>query len=101
MFPPNIELVTKAVLKQLVRSNRALAELKGYSDTIQNKHILINAKKLREMGVQRLRGGTWNSERVVEIIKNEKYAGNTHKSKEGKYPFTGKIICGKCGKNYR
>lgn len=34
MLPPNIELETKAVLKQLVRSNRSLAELKGYADTI-------------------------------------------------------------------
>jgi len=34
------------------------------------------AKKLRIMGIQRLRGGTWNSERVAEIIKNEKYSGN-------------------------
>ena len=43
MLPPNVELETKAVLKQLARSNRALAELKGYADTIPSKHILINA----------------------------------------------------------
>ena len=42
MLPPNAELETKAVLKQLSRANRALAELKGYADTIPNKHILIN-----------------------------------------------------------
>jgi site-specific DNA recombinase len=114
------------------------------------------AKKLREMGVQRLRDGTWNSERVADIIKNEKYTGNallqkkyvkdhltktlvwnrgnlpqyyaegTHppiididtfqraqeimsKNREryagekesGNYPFTGKIVCGICGKNYK
>lgn len=34
------------------------------------------AKKLRAMGIPALRGGTWDSERVVAIIKNEKYAGN-------------------------
>ncbi len=43
MLPPNAELEMKAVLKQLARANRALAELKGYADTIPNKHILINA----------------------------------------------------------
>jgi len=48
MLPPNAELETKAVLKQLVRSNRALAELKGYADTIPNKHILINAVMINE-----------------------------------------------------
>jgi len=34
------------------------------------------AQKLRAMGIPALRGGTWNSERVVAIIKNEKYTGN-------------------------
>lgn len=48
MLPPNVELETKAVLKQLARANRALAELKGYADTISNKHILINAVTINE-----------------------------------------------------
>jgi site-specific DNA recombinase len=114
------------------------------------------AKNLRKMGVVRPRGGIWNSKRVADIIKNEKYAGNallqkkyvedhltktvvrnkgelpkyyvenTHPpivaettfrkaqemmaknrdvSTKGKsvkhYPFTSKIVCGKCGKNYK
>lgn len=29
VLPPNIELETKTVLKQLAKANRALAELKG------------------------------------------------------------------------
>ena len=48
MLPPNAELETKAVLKQLARANRALGELKGYADTIPNKHILINAVMINE-----------------------------------------------------
>lgn len=48
MLPPNIDLETKMVLKQLARANRALAELKGYADTIPNKHILINAVMINE-----------------------------------------------------
>lgn len=48
MLPPSVELETKAVLKQLARANRALAELKGYADTIPNKHILINAVMINE-----------------------------------------------------
>lgn len=48
MLPPSFELETKAVLKQLARANRALAELKGYADTIPNKNILINAVMINE-----------------------------------------------------
>lgn len=48
VLPPNAELETKAVLKQLARAHRALAELKGYADTIPNKHILINAVMINE-----------------------------------------------------
>lgn len=48
MLPPDVELETKAVLKQLAKTNRVLAELKGYADTIPNKHILINAVMINE-----------------------------------------------------
>lgn len=48
MLPPNVDLETKSVLKQSVRANKALAELKGYADTIPNKHILINAVMIKE-----------------------------------------------------
>ena len=48
LLPPKADLETKAVLKQLARANRALAELKGYADTIPNKHILINAVMINE-----------------------------------------------------
>ena len=42
-LPPNVELETKYILKQLAGSHRALAELKGFSEMIPNKNILINA----------------------------------------------------------
>ena len=48
MLPPDIDVETKAVLKQLARANRALAELKGYAESIPNKHILINAIMINE-----------------------------------------------------
>lgn len=48
MLPPTSDLETKAVLKQLARAHRALAELKGYADTIPNKNILINAVMINE-----------------------------------------------------
>ncbi len=47
-LPPNVELETRTVLKHLAKSNRALAELKGYADTIPNKNILINAVMINE-----------------------------------------------------
>lgn len=48
MLPPRVELETKPVLRQLARSHRALAELKGFSDMIPNKNILINAITINE-----------------------------------------------------
>lgn len=47
-LPPETELETKRVLKQLSRSHRALAELKGFADMIPNKNILINAVTINE-----------------------------------------------------
>ncbi len=47
-LPPEHDLETRRVLKQLARANRALAELKGFSSTIPNKNILINAITINE-----------------------------------------------------
>ena len=47
-LPPNKEIETPAVLKQLVKSHRHLAELKGIAKTIPNEHILINTLTLQE-----------------------------------------------------
>ena len=47
-LPPNVELETKYILKQLAGSHRALAELKGFSEMIPNKNILINAITINE-----------------------------------------------------
>ena len=48
LLPPKKELETKRVLKQLVRTNKVLAELKGYARTIPNQNILINALTISE-----------------------------------------------------
>jgi len=47
-LPPKAELETGSVLKALAKASRALAELKGYADTIPNKNILINAITINE-----------------------------------------------------
>lgn len=47
-----------------------------FDDYINGLGCTRIAKKLREMGIGKIRGGRWNSERVVEILKNEKYTGN-------------------------
>lgn len=44
----NINLKTNKILEQLTLSSRALAELKGYANTIPNMHILINAVTVNE-----------------------------------------------------
>lgn len=128
-----------------------------FDDYIGGMGCSLIAKKLRDMGIKALRGGTWDSERVAAIIKNEKYTGNallqkkyvadhltkklvrnhgelpqyyaenTHepiideitfrraqaimadsrqknspdKATTGRYPFSGKILCVQCGKNYK
>ena len=36
------------MLKRLAAAHRALAELKGYADTIPNKNILLNAVTINE-----------------------------------------------------
>lgn len=48
LLPPSVELETRHVLKQLARSYRALAELKGFSDIVPNKNILLNAITINE-----------------------------------------------------
>ena len=47
-LPLIIDVETKAVLKQLAHSNRALAELKGVAGTIPNENILISSLTLQE-----------------------------------------------------
>ncbi|MGL4608792.1 MAG: Fic family protein [Trueperaceae bacterium] len=47
-LPPQTELETKRILKQVVDSSRALAELKGAGDLIPNQTILLNALGLQE-----------------------------------------------------
>jgi len=45
-LPPDVNFETVKILKQLASTNRVLAELRGYADTIPNKHILINVSGL-------------------------------------------------------
>lgn len=48
LLPPKANFESIKIFKQLANTNRALAELKGYSDTIPNKNILINAVTINE-----------------------------------------------------
>lgn len=47
-LPPEYDFETVTVLKHLAAASRALAELKGYADTLPNKNILINAIMINE-----------------------------------------------------
>jgi Fic family protein len=47
-LPPSLKLETPAVLKQLSKAHRYLAELKGTVKTIPNESILINTLTLQE-----------------------------------------------------
>ena len=48
LLPPEADLETKQVLKRLAGAHRALAELKGFADTMPNNNILINAVTINE-----------------------------------------------------
>ena len=48
MLPLGLDLETKEVLRQLARTNRALAEMKGVAGTIPNENILISSLTLQE-----------------------------------------------------
>jgi Fic family protein len=48
LLPPEADLEAKQVLKRLAGAHRALAELKGFADTMPNKNILINAVTINE-----------------------------------------------------
>jgi Fic family protein len=47
-LPPRVDLETKAVLKQVAKAHRYLAELKGVAKTIPNQEILISTLPLLE-----------------------------------------------------
>jgi Fic family protein len=48
LLPPKADLETKFVLKQLVASHKALAEIKGYVELLPNINILLNSLILKE-----------------------------------------------------
>ncbi len=48
ILPLNKDIETRRVLKQLSRTSRALAELKGIAQTMPNQNILINAIMINE-----------------------------------------------------
>ncbi|MFA6308838.1 MAG: Fic family protein [Clostridia bacterium] len=48
LLPLKVDIETKKILKKLASSHRALAELKGYAETMPNKNILINAVTINE-----------------------------------------------------
>lgn len=47
-----------------------------FNDYLNGMGTTSIAKKLYELEVDRPRGGKWNSERVAEILRNEKYIGD-------------------------
>jgi Fic family protein len=48
VLPPKAELETPVVMKQLVKSHQALAELKGYAKFLPNEEVLIHSIILQE-----------------------------------------------------
>lgn len=48
LLPPKNFEETPAILKKLIKAHRALAELKGYTQLLPNKNIILNAITLQE-----------------------------------------------------
>jgi hypothetical protein len=49
MLPPPVPLETVPVHKALSKASRALAELKGYADTIPNKRTIVYYKQFERL----------------------------------------------------
>ena len=47
-LPPRVEIETREVLRKVISARSALAELKGYCETIPNSDILLNSILLQE-----------------------------------------------------
>lgn len=67
------------VRKGCIEINPAEAEIVRmiFKDYINGMGCPSIAKKISDMDVSRPRGGIWNSDRIAEVIKNEKYTGNS------------------------
>jgi len=48
LLPPKINFETPKIYKQLIKTHRILAELKGYSEKLPNKNIILNSIVLQE-----------------------------------------------------
>ncbi|MEO1098215.1 MAG: Fic/DOC family N-terminal domain-containing protein, partial [Bacteroidota bacterium] len=48
VLPPEVDVETKAVLREAIAASRILAELKGRAREIPNQSMLINAITLQE-----------------------------------------------------
>jgi len=48
ILPPKVEMETKLVMRKLAKARAALAEMKGFGQTIPNPAMLINTLTLRE-----------------------------------------------------
>jgi len=48
VLPPKTDIESKAILKKALKANKALAELKGASNSIPNPEILITSITLQE-----------------------------------------------------
>ncbi len=48
ILPPKIDFESPKIFKQLIKTHRILAELKGYSEKLPNKNIILNSIVLQE-----------------------------------------------------
>lgn len=88
-----------------------------FSDYLSGAGLHAIAKKLIKMGIKTYHNKKWSRSTLRNILQNEKYIGDLilqktfikdHLSKQKcinkgelpKYPFTSKIKCGLCGKNF-
>ncbi len=69
-----IELETVKVMRVLSKAHRSLAELKGYSEIVPNKNILINAITLNEAkDSSEIENIITTHDELFEALSDEKY----------------------------
>ncbi len=85
LAPAGVELETRAILKQAITANRALAELKGASDLLPNPSVLVHVIGLREAKL---------SSEIENIVttNDELYRGFSEKNGNGTDPQTKEVL---------
>ena len=74
-LPPQVDIETKAILKQCITARAALAELKQAAELIPNQAVLINTLPLLEAGASsEIENIVTTTDKLFQFLRNEDQA---------------------------